>query len=106
MQDISLTAQLDVHTAETLQPVERSPFGFHRHPVPERGDLTIGEFVDWCHQGLGDAGVSGEILIVDSSTDRTAEIAVARRRAGAARPQARPRARLHRRAAATSAATT
>jgi len=37
--------------------------------------LTIGEFVDWCKQGLSKAGVSGEILIIDSSTDQTAEIA-------------------------------
>ncbi|MFN7131282.1 MAG: glycosyltransferase family 2 protein, partial [Myxococcales bacterium] len=40
--------------------------------------LTIGDFVDWCHQGLKDAGVQGEILIIDSSTDRTAEIAVSK----------------------------
>jgi glycosyltransferase involved in cell wall biosynthesis len=40
--------------------------------------LTIGEFVSWCHEGLERAGVRGEILIVDSSTDRTAEIAFAR----------------------------
>jgi glycosyltransferase involved in cell wall biosynthesis len=39
--------------------------------------LTIGEFVDWCHQGLAEAGVTGEIVIVDSSTDRSAEIAEA-----------------------------
>lgn len=39
--------------------------------------LTIGEFVDWCRQGLEESGVVGEILIVDSSTDRTAEIALA-----------------------------
>lgn len=38
-------------------------------------ELTIGEFVKWCHQGLKDAGVNGEILIIDSSNDRTAEIA-------------------------------
>jgi len=38
-------------------------------------ELTIGEFVEWCQEGLKRAGVSGEILIVDSSTDRTAEIA-------------------------------
>jgi glycosyltransferase involved in cell wall biosynthesis len=37
--------------------------------------LTIGDFVDWCKEGLRKAGVAGEILIVDSSTDRTAEIA-------------------------------
>ena len=38
-------------------------------------ELTIGEFVDWCWEGLKKAGVEGKILIVDSSTDRTAEIA-------------------------------
>jgi glycosyltransferase involved in cell wall biosynthesis len=40
-------------------------------------ELVIGEFVDWCHQGLRAAGVEGQILIVDSSTDRSAEIAEA-----------------------------
>jgi glycosyltransferase involved in cell wall biosynthesis len=40
--------------------------------------LTIGTFVDWCHEGLRAAGVRGEILIVDSSTDATAEIALAK----------------------------
>jgi glycosyltransferase involved in cell wall biosynthesis len=61
--------------------------------VPEHGDvedpelsivipalneeLTIAMFVSWCQQGLADAGVRGEILIVDSSTDATAERACA-----------------------------
>jgi glycosyltransferase involved in cell wall biosynthesis len=40
-------------------------------------EICIGEFVEWCHQGLKDAGISGEILIVDSSTDRSPEIAEA-----------------------------
>lgn len=40
-------------------------------------ETTVGEFVDWCLQGLREAGVKGEVLIVDSSGDRTAEIAVA-----------------------------
>ncbi|MGH9180068.1 MAG: glycosyltransferase family 2 protein [Acidimicrobiales bacterium] len=39
-------------------------------------ELTIGDFLDWCQAGLAEAGVSGEVLIVDSSTDRTAEIAL------------------------------
>jgi glycosyltransferase involved in cell wall biosynthesis len=39
--------------------------------------LTVGDFVAWCHQGIREAGVVGEILIVDSSSDRTAEIALA-----------------------------
>jgi glycosyltransferase involved in cell wall biosynthesis len=43
-------------------------------------ELTITEFVRWCRQGLEAAGVRGEILIVDSSTDGTAALA---REAGA-----------------------
>jgi glycosyltransferase involved in cell wall biosynthesis len=40
--------------------------------------LTIGPFVDWCHKGLRQANVRGEVLIIDSSTDGTAEIAVSK----------------------------
>ena len=36
---------------------------------------TIGEFVDWCWVGLTAAGISGEVIIVDSSTDNTPNIA-------------------------------
>jgi glycosyltransferase involved in cell wall biosynthesis len=39
-------------------------------------ELTVAEFVDWCRQGLEQAGVAGEVLIVDSSSDRTSEIAL------------------------------
>ncbi len=38
--------------------------------------LTIAEFIRWCHEGLAEAGISGEILIADSSTDATAELAL------------------------------
>jgi len=37
--------------------------------------LVIAEFVDWCMEGLKSAGVTGEILIVDSSTDDSPQIA-------------------------------
>ena len=40
-------------------------------------ELTISEFVAWCQEGLRLAQVRGEVLIVDSSTDRTAELALA-----------------------------
>jgi glycosyltransferase involved in cell wall biosynthesis len=40
-------------------------------------ELTISDFLTWCRQGLEDSGVVGEILIIDSSTDRTAELALA-----------------------------
>jgi glycosyltransferase involved in cell wall biosynthesis len=39
-------------------------------------EITIGEFVDWCKVGLAKAGAVGEILIVDSSSDRTPQIAL------------------------------
>lgn len=39
-------------------------------------EITISEFVEWCREGLLQAGVEGEILIVDSSSDSTAKLAV------------------------------
>jgi glycosyltransferase involved in cell wall biosynthesis len=41
-------------------------------------ELTMAQFVDWCREGLREAGVRGEVIIVDSSTDQTAEIALSR----------------------------
>src|SRR3954470_23357440 len=40
-------------------------------------EITVGEFVEWCKEGLERAGVRGQILIVDSSTDKTPEIVLA-----------------------------
>jgi glycosyltransferase involved in cell wall biosynthesis len=40
--------------------------------------ITIGTFVDWCLEGLKTAGVAGEVVIVDSSSDKTPEIALER----------------------------
>jgi glycosyltransferase involved in cell wall biosynthesis len=39
-------------------------------------EITIEQFCDWCHEGFARAGVVGEILIIDSSTDRTPDIAL------------------------------
>ena len=39
--------------------------------------IAIAEFVRWCKAGLASAGIRGEILIVDSSTDDTPGIALA-----------------------------
>jgi glycosyltransferase involved in cell wall biosynthesis len=39
--------------------------------------LTIARFVDWCREGLNRAQIRGEILIIDSSSDQTAGIALA-----------------------------
>lgn len=37
---------------------------------------VIAEFMEWCNEGIRAAGVAAEILIVDSSTDRTPDIAL------------------------------
>jgi glycosyltransferase involved in cell wall biosynthesis len=37
-------------------------------------EITVGEFIEWCKQGLERAGVNGQVLIIDSSTDDTAKI--------------------------------
>ena len=55
-------------------------------------EITIGRFVEWCRQGIAASGARVEILIVDSSTDRTAEIA----QAGGARVLKVPRRGLGR----------
>ena len=39
--------------------------------------ITIEDFIAWCKQGLAQAGVVGEILIVDSSSDETPTLALA-----------------------------
>jgi len=40
-------------------------------------EITIGQFVTWCKEGIAAAGVRAEILIIDSSRDRTPDIALA-----------------------------
>lgn len=39
-------------------------------------ELTVGDFVAWCREGMAAAGIRGEILIIDSGTDHTTEIAL------------------------------
>jgi glycosyltransferase involved in cell wall biosynthesis len=41
-------------------------------------EITIGRFVDWCQEGITACGAKTEILIVDSSSDRTTEIALSK----------------------------
>jgi glycosyltransferase involved in cell wall biosynthesis len=40
-------------------------------------ELVVSEFVRWCQEGLSNAGIEGEILIVDSSSDATPDLALA-----------------------------
>jgi glycosyltransferase involved in cell wall biosynthesis len=64
----------DVRTAPA--PTKPKVKGFVSIVVPCRNEeVTIGEFVDWCWEGLRAAGAEGEVLIVDNSTDRSPEIA-------------------------------
>lgn len=39
--------------------------------------LTIKRFIDWCKKGIANSNISAEIIIVDGSSDNTAEIALA-----------------------------
>jgi glycosyltransferase involved in cell wall biosynthesis len=55
-------------------------------------EITIGQFVDWCQTGIRELAIPAEILIVDSSQDRTREIALA----GGARVLSTPRRGLGR----------
>jgi glycosyltransferase involved in cell wall biosynthesis len=41
-------------------------------------ERTVGQFMDWCLEGCARSGIPVEILIADSSTDRTPEIARAK----------------------------
>jgi len=41
-------------------------------------EITIGEFVAWCWEGLKKGGIKGEVIIVDSSNDETPNIALKR----------------------------
>lgn len=69
----------EIHAIEHLLPAWAKPGPVEVSiVVPSLNEeITAGEFVDWCKEGLEGAGVSGQILIVDSSTDKTPEIVLA-----------------------------
>jgi glycosyltransferase involved in cell wall biosynthesis len=49
--------------------------------VPTKNEeVTISTFLEWCFEGFSNCNVDGEVILMDSSSDMTAEIA---RRAGA-----------------------
>ena len=39
-------------------------------------ELTISKFIDWCWEGIQKSGVRGEIIIIDSSSDKTPFLAL------------------------------
>jgi glycosyltransferase involved in cell wall biosynthesis len=44
--------------------------------VPTKNEeITVGQFVDWCFEGFKLAGVTGEVILIDNSDDKTALIA-------------------------------
>ena len=59
-------------------------------------EMTITVFVAWCKEGLRRIGAQGEILIIDSSSDRTPELAVAAGARVLRTPETRTRAGVHR----------
>src|SRR5467141_418905 len=69
----------EISSLEHLLPpgVEPSPVELSIVVPSLNEEITVGEFVDWCREGLERAGLTGQILIVDSSTDNTPEIVLA-----------------------------
>jgi len=69
--------------AESLEPVLLKPVDDVVDPelsvvIPALNErLTIADTVDWCKEGFRKTGIVGEILIIDSSTDDTPQIALA-----------------------------
>ena len=62
---------------ELLLPADDCPNPEVSLVVPALNEqIAIDRFVEWCREGLRKAGVEGEILIVDSSTDNTPGIAL------------------------------
>lgn len=44
--------------------------------VPTKNEeITIGRFLEWCFEGFSNSGISGEVILMDSSTDDTPLIA-------------------------------
>src|SRR4051794_7898553 len=67
----------ELTTAEMHVPLKDEPAPEISIVIPALNEqLTVGEFVDWCHEGIAKAGIRGEIIIVDSSTDETPSIAL------------------------------
>jgi len=60
-------------------PVEDTPSPELSIVIPALNEEAVmEEFMDWCIEGISKAGVKAEIIILDSSTDRTPEIALAK----------------------------
>jgi glycosyltransferase involved in cell wall biosynthesis len=60
------------------KPVRTAPHADLSIVVPALNErITISEFVQWCKDGLREARVKGQILIVDSSSDETPRLALA-----------------------------
>jgi glycosyltransferase involved in cell wall biosynthesis len=87
---LRVSADDDVHLHVPEQDVSEPELSIVIPALNE--ELTIADFVAWCNEGLREAGVCGEVLIVDSSDDATAERALA----GGARVLKTPRRGLGR----------
>ena len=47
--------------------------------IPTKNEeITISSFLDWCKLGFENANITGEIVLMDSSTDQTPQIALAK----------------------------
>src|SRR3979490_2093978 len=74
--DVQTMGTMPVSVSEQLVPVDASPGNVELSIVVPalNEEITVGEFIEWCKEGLKRAGVNGQVLIIDSSTDDTARI--------------------------------
>lgn len=74
IEEIPRTAQGDLERlSEAVNAHEAAPPELTILVPTLNEELTIGAFLDWCREGIERSGVRAEVIIVDSSTDHTAE---------------------------------
>ena len=99
LNDIQTMGTTPVSVIEHLVPGNESPGNVELSIVVPalNEEITVGEFIEWCKEGLERAGVSGQVLIVDSSTDDTPRIVLEHGGEVLRTPKARTRPSLYRR---------
>lgn len=55
--------------------MENSSIGVSVVVPTKNEELCVAQFIQWCYEGFDKAGVAGEIILMDSSSDRTSVIA-------------------------------
>jgi glycosyltransferase involved in cell wall biosynthesis len=76
MDVLQRSAQINAGVFEHILPHDTTPDDVELSIVipAMNEEITVAEFMEWCKEGIERAGVTAQILIVDSSTDNTPNI--------------------------------